>query len=67
MKEQLKGLEKDHGNVDLLSHRLSNVRIHGLMSLTKKLGRKFRLLGPAYKNIEDKLSDKLHDELTKVL
>ena len=26
MKEQLKGLEKDHGNVDLLSHRLSNVR-----------------------------------------
>ena len=26
MKEQLKGLERDHGNVDLLSHRLSNVR-----------------------------------------
>merc|ERR1711991_615084 len=26
MKDQLKGLEKDHGNVDLLSHRLSNVR-----------------------------------------
>ena len=26
MKEQLKGLEKDHGNVDLLSHRLSIVR-----------------------------------------
>ena len=26
MKEQLKGLEKDHGNIDLLSHRLSNVR-----------------------------------------
>ena len=25
MKQQLKGLEKDHGNVDLLSHRLSNV------------------------------------------
>ena len=25
MKEQLKGLERDHGNVDLLSHRLSNV------------------------------------------
>ena len=30
MKEQLKGLEKDHGNVDLLSHRLSNVE-HGPM------------------------------------
>ena len=25
MKEQLKGLEKDHGNVDLLSHRLSTL------------------------------------------
>ena len=26
MREQLKGLDRDHGNVDLLSHRLSNVR-----------------------------------------
>ena len=37
MKEQLKGLEKDHGNVDLLSHRLSMSEL-GLTSLTKKLG-----------------------------
>ena len=29
------------------------------------MGRKFRLLGTITKNIEDKLSDKLHDELTK--
>ena len=26
MKEQLKGLEKEHGNIDVLSHRISNVR-----------------------------------------
>ena len=43
MKEQLKGLEKDHGNVDLLSHRLSNVRTWSYVK-KKKLGRKFRLL-----------------------
>ena len=47
MKEQLKGLEKDHGNVDLLSHRLSNVRTHPML-LTKKLGGKFRLLGSTH-------------------
>ena len=34
---------------------------------TKELGRKFRLLGSTHENIEDKLSDKLHDELTKAL
>ena len=44
MKEQLKGLEKDHGNVDLLSHRLSNVRTWSYVA-NKKLGRKLRLLG----------------------
>ena len=37
MKEQLKGLERDHGNVDLLSHRLSNVRT--CHTFYQKLGR----------------------------
>ena len=67
MKEQLKGLEKDHGNVDLLSHRLSNVRTWSYVANKKELGRKFRLLVQLTKSIEDKLSDKLHEELTKVL
>ena len=48
MKEQLKGLEKDHGNVDLLSHRLSNVRTWSYVA-NKKLGRELRLLGSTYK------------------
>ena len=26
MKEQLKGLDKNHGNIDVLSNRISNVR-----------------------------------------
>ena len=37
MKEQLKGLEKDHGNVDLLSHRLSNVRTWSYVANKKNL------------------------------
>ena len=37
MKEQIKGLEKDHGNVDLLSHRLSNVRTWSYVA-NKKIG-----------------------------
>ena len=65
MKEQLKGLEKDHGNVDLLSHRLSNVRTWSYVANKKNW-----VENPDYwihltKSIEDKLSDKLHDELTK--
>ena len=48
MKEQLKGLEKDHGNVDLLSHRLSNVRTWSYVA-NKKIGLKIRLLGSTNK------------------
>ena len=66
MKEQLKGLEKDHGNVDLLSHRLSNVRTWSYVT-NKKIGENSDYWVQLTKNIEDKLSDKLHDELTKVL
>ena len=44
MKEQLKGLEKEHGNVDLLSHRLSNVRTWSYVA-NKKIGLKTRITG----------------------
>ena len=44
MKEQLKGLEKDHGNVDLLSHRLSNVRTWSYVA-NKKIGLKTQIIG----------------------
>ena len=42
MKEQ-QGSEKDHGNVDLLSHRLSNVK-PGLTLQIKKIGLRIQLM-----------------------
>ena len=65
MKEQLKGLEKDHGNVDLLSHRLSNVRTWSYVSNKKNWVENSDYWIQLTKSIEDKLSDKLHEELTK--
>ncbi len=65
MKEQLKGLERDHGNVDLLSHRLSNVRTWSYVSNKKNWVENSDYWIQLTKSIEDKLSDKLHDELTK--
>ncbi len=65
MKEQLKGLEKDHGNVDLLSHRLSNVRTWSYVANKKNWVENSDYWIQLTKNIEDKLSDKLHEELTK--
>jgi ATP-dependent RNA helicase SUPV3L1/SUV3 len=65
MKDQLKGLEKDHGNVDLLSHRLSNVRTWSYVSNKKNWVENSDYWVQLTKNIEDKLSDKLHEELTK--
>ena len=35
MREQLKGLEKEHGNIDVLSHRISNVRTWSYVSNKK--------------------------------
>jgi len=65
MKEQLKGLEKDHGNVDLLSHRLSSVRTWSYVANKKNWVENSDYWVQLTKSIEDKLSDKLHDELTK--
>jgi len=65
MKDQLKGLEKDHGNVDLLSHRLSNVRTWSYVANKKNWLENSDYWVQVTKGIEDKLSDKLHDELTR--
>ena len=65
MKEQIKGLEKDHGNVDLLSHELSNVRTWSYVANKKNWVDNSDYWVQLTKSIEDKLSDKLHDELTK--
>ena len=65
MKEQLKGLDKDHGNVDLLSHRLSNVRTWSYVANKRNWVENSDYWVQLTKDIEDKLSDKLHEELTK--
>ena len=65
MKEQLKGLNREHGNVDLLSHRLSNVRTWSYVANKKNWVENSDYWVQLTKSIEDKLSDKLHDELTK--
>ncbi len=65
MKEQLKGLERDHGNVDLLSHRLSNVRTWSYVANKRNWVENSDYWVQLTKSIEDKLSDKLHEELTK--
>jgi ATP-dependent RNA helicase SUPV3L1/SUV3 len=65
MKDQLKGLEKEHGNVDLLSHRLSNVRTWSYVANKKDWVENSDYWVQLTKSIEDKLSDKLHEELTK--
>ena len=65
MKEQLKGLEIDHGNVDLLSQRLSSVRTWSYVANKKNWVENSDYWVQLTKSIEDKLSDKLHDELTK--
>ena len=65
MKEQLQGLERDHGNVDLLSHRLSNVRTWSYVANKRGWVENSDYWVQLTKNIEDKLSDKLHEELTK--
>jgi ATP-dependent RNA helicase SUPV3L1/SUV3 len=65
MKDQLKGLEKDHGNIDLLSHRLSNVRTWSYVANKKNWLENSDYWVQLTKDIEDKLSEKLHEELTK--
>ena len=64
MKEQLKGLEKEHGNIDVLSHRISNVRTWSYVANKRNWVENSDYWIQLTKSIEDKLSDKLHQELT---
>ena len=65
MKEQLKGLENNHGNIDVLAHRISNVRTWAYVANKKNWVENSDYWIQLTKNIEDNLSDKLHEELTK--
>ena len=64
MKEQLKGLERQHGNIDVLSNRISNVRTWSYVANKKNWVENSDYWVQLTKGIEDKLSDKLHQELT---
>ena len=65
IKMQLSGLEKEHGNIDVLSHRISNVRTWSYVANKKDWVENADYWIQLTKNIEDNLSDRLHEELTK--
>ena len=65
MKTQLKYLDKYSGNIDTLSNRISNVRTWSYVANKKSWTENSDFWTERTKGIEDKLSDKLHEELTK--
>ena len=65
MNDQLKGLNKNHGNIDVLANRISNVRTWSYVANKKNWVENSDYWIQQTKNIEDNLSDKLHEELTR--
>ena len=65
MKTQLSGLEKQHGNIDVLANRISNVRTWSYVANKKEWVENADYWIHLTKGIEDTLSDRLHEELTK--
>ncbi len=64
-KEQLNPLYKLEGNVDSISNRIANVRIWSYVANKSNWVENSDYWIERTKNIEDKLSDRLHEELTK--
>ena len=65
MKEQLSFLDKLDGNIDSISNRIANVRTWAYVSNKVNWVENQDYWVERTKSLEDKLSDKLHDELTK--
>jgi len=65
MKEQLSVLDKLDGNVDSLSNRIANVRTWAYVSNKSNWVENQDYWIERAKHLEDKLSDRLHEELTK--
>ena len=65
MKEQLSFLDKLDGNIDSISNRIANVRTWAYVSNKVHWVENQDYWVERTKSLEDKLSDKLHDELTK--
>ena len=55
MREQLNGLEKDHGNIDMLAHRISNIRTWSYVANKKNWVENSDYWIQVTKDIEDKL------------
>jgi len=65
MRQQLIKLDKLEGNVDSLSNRIANVRTWSYVSNKNNWIEKQDYWKEKTKLLEDKLSDRLHEELTK--
>ena len=65
MREQIKNLDKLDGNVDTLTNRISNVRTWAYVSNKKNWVQNQDYWIERTKTMEDKLSKRLHEELTK--
>ncbi len=65
MKKQLAHLDRYEGNIDTLANRISNVRTWSYVANKKDWANNSDYWVERTKDIEDKLSDKLHEELTK--
>ena len=65
MKQQLSHLDKLDGNVDSISNRIANVRTWSYISNKINWVDNQDYWIERTKNLEDKLSDRLHEELTK--
>ena len=67
MKKQLEYLDRYDGNIDTLANRISNVRTWSYVANKKNWANNSDYWVERTKYIEDKLSDKLHEKLTKSL
>ena len=65
MKQQLSNLDKMEGNIDSISNRIANVRTWSYVSNKINWVENQDYWKERTKSLEDKLSDRLHDELTK--
>jgi len=65
MKSQLQNIDRYDGNIDTLTNRISNVRTWSYVANKKNWVNNSDYWIERTKYIEDKLSDKLHEELTK--
>ena len=65
MRAQLNGLDNDSGNIDAIANRISHVRTWAYVSYKKNWVENSDYWIAKTKDIEDKLSAKLHEELSK--